>query len=119
MSLCCETYRRSASILLVLALVLIALPSLSNAQTAPQAPTARSADDVPKAEFYIGYQWWNPGGDIPDQNSPPRAFSLPSVAPGFGTSLTWNVSRGLGSMATMVGSGTAFPRRMPSWSGRG
>jgi hypothetical protein len=96
MSRCHETYRRCASVALLLALVLIALPSLLNAQTAP-APKASStsSDDFPKAELFIGYQWWNPGGSIPDQNTPPNAFKLPSVAQGFGTNLAWNFTRSL------------------------
>jgi len=83
MSRCHETYRRCASVALVLAIVLIALPSLLNAQTAPKASSAQSDDAVPKAELFIGYQWLNPGGNIPDQNTPPGAFRLPSVAQGF------------------------------------
>jgi hypothetical protein len=96
MSLCHETYRRCASVALVLAIVLIALPTLLNAQTAPApAPKASSmsSDDFPKAELFIGYQWWNPGGNIPDQNVPPNAFHLPSVAQGFGTNLSWNFTK--------------------------
>ena len=60
MSLCHETYRRCASVALVLALVLIALPALLNAQTAPATKTSSmSSDDFPKAELFVGYQWWN------------------------------------------------------------
>ncbi|MGA8538505.1 MAG: hypothetical protein WB566_03355, partial [Terriglobales bacterium] len=94
MSLCHKTYRRCASVALVLALVLIASPFLLNAQTAPAPkPSTTSSDDFPKAEFFIGYQWWNPGGNIPDQNTPPNAFHLPSVAQGFGTNLAWNFTK--------------------------
>src|SRR5271169_3401856 len=88
MSLCHHTYRRCASFALVLALVLIALPALLNAQTAPN-------DTVPKAEWFIGYQWLNPGGYIPDQNVPPNAVKLPSITPGAGTSLAYNFTRNL------------------------
>src|SRR5580704_15225513 len=94
MSICHETHRRCASVALVLALVLIALPSLLNAQTAPAPkPSNTSSDDFPKAELFIGYQWWNPGGNIPDHNTPPNAFHLPSVAQGFGTNLAWNFTK--------------------------
>jgi hypothetical protein len=95
MSLCHESYRRCASVALVLALVLIASPALLNAQTAP-APKASSSlgDDTPKAEFFIGYQWWNPGGNIPTTGtSMPTAFKLPSVAQGFGTNLAYNFTK--------------------------
>jgi hypothetical protein len=99
MSLCQETYRRCASVALVLAIVLIALPSLVNAQTAPApkaAPVVSSDDAVPKAELFVGYQWLNPGGNIPDvSTSPPTAFKLPSIAQGFGTNLAWNFTRNL------------------------
>jgi hypothetical protein len=100
MSLGHQTYRRCAGLALVLAIVLIALPALLNAQTAPApapapAPKAAnmSSDDFPKAELFIGYQWWNPGGNIPDQNTPPNAFKLPSVVPGFGSNLSWNFTK--------------------------
>jgi hypothetical protein len=96
MSLCHKTYRRCASVALVLAIVLVALPALLNAQTTPApAPKASSmsSDDFPKAEFFIGYQWWNPGGNIPDQNVPPNAFKLPSVAQGFGANVSWNFTK--------------------------
>jgi hypothetical protein len=92
MSLCHETYRRCASVALVLVIVLAALPALLNAQTTPPpAPMPKSSDDTPKAEFFIGYQWLNPGGNIPDQNG--NAFSLPSISQGFGTSLAWNFTK--------------------------
>ena len=98
MSLCRETYRRGASMALVLAVVLIALPSLLNAQTAPKAPTPGSDDDFPKAELFLGYQWLNPGGNIPDQTPPPAgplAFKLPSISQGFGTNLSYNFTKHL------------------------
>jgi outer membrane protein OmpA-like peptidoglycan-associated protein len=98
MSLCYVNFRRCASVALVLAVVLIALPSLLNAQTAPKAPTATS-DDFPKAELFIGYQWLNPGGNIPDQTPPPTGplpFKLPSISQGFGTNLTYNFTKHLG-----------------------
>jgi hypothetical protein len=96
MSLCHETYRRCASVALVLALVLIALPALLNAQTPPApAPAAPSTlgDDVPKAELFIGYQWLNPGGNAPDQSVPPNSVSLPSISQGFGSSVAYNFTK--------------------------
>jgi len=73
----------------VLALVLIALPSLLNAQT------AQSDDAIPKLEWFVGYQWLNPGGNVPDQSTPPLPFKLPSMAKGFGTSLAYNFTKNL------------------------
>ncbi len=98
MSPCRLTYRRCASFAFVLALVLIVLPSLLSAQTAPNAPTARSSDDFPKAELFLGYQWLNPGGNIPDQTPPPTGplpFKLPSISQGFGAGLAYNFTRNL------------------------
>jgi hypothetical protein len=90
MSLCNETYRRCASVALVLAIVLIALPGLLNAQT-----TAQSDDTVPKWEWFIGYQWWNPGGNIPDNSTPPLALHAPSSAKGLGTNVSYNFTKNL------------------------
>jgi outer membrane protein OmpA-like peptidoglycan-associated protein len=93
MSRCHEAYRRCASVALVLALVLIALPSF--AQTAPKASSASSENAVPKVELFVGYQWLNPGGVIPDQSTPPKPFKLPSIAQGFGTNLSYNFTEHL------------------------
>src|ERR1700682_729334 len=89
MSLCHETYRRCASVALVLAIVLIALPGLVNAQT------LRSDDTVPKWEWFIGYQWVNPGGNIPDGSTPPLAVKAPSSARGAGTNVSYNFTKNL------------------------
>src|SRR5256884_539494 len=91
MSRCHETYRRCASVALVLALVLIALPSF--AQTSSKASSASSDDAVPKVEVFVGYQWWNPGGNLPDQNSPPNAVKIPSSETGFGANLSYNFTK--------------------------
>jgi hypothetical protein len=90
-----QTYRRCASVALVLAIVLIALPALLNAQTAPKASTFQSDDGVPKWEWFIGYQWLNPGGNVPDQSTPPVAVKLPSLDRGFGTNLSYNFTKSL------------------------
>src|SRR5260370_38782562 len=94
MSLCHQTYRRCASIALVPALVLFALPTLLNAQIAPKTSPVQSSDDaVPKAELFLGYQWLNPGGNIPDHSVPPNAFKLPSILQGFGTNLSYTLPK--------------------------
>src|SRR3981081_714075 len=110
MSRCHETYRRCASVALVLALVLIALPSMLNAQTAPKAPSASSEDAVPKVELFIGYQWLNPGGNIPDRSTPPKAFKLPSITQGFGTNLSYNFTEHL-ALEGNYGGGWERPAR--------
>jgi hypothetical protein len=86
MSLCSETHRRSASIALVLALVVVLLPSLLTAQD----------ETPPKVELFVGYQWLNPGGSIPrgvDVFGNPLAFKLPSMSKGVGTSLAYNFTK--------------------------
>jgi hypothetical protein len=45
---------------------------------------------VPKAELFVGYQWLNPGGNVPNNDSPPGPFHLPSIAPGIGTNVSYN-----------------------------
>src|SRR5450755_1751033 len=99
MSLCQNTYQRCANLALVLALVLIALSALLNAQAAPapKAPST-SSDDFPKVELFLGYQWLNPGGNIPDHTPPPLgpfAFKLPSISQGVGTNLSYNFTKNL------------------------
>jgi len=95
MLLCHLTCRRCAKNVLLLALVAMVLPSLLNAQDAPprKTSTVQSDDAVPKAELFLGYQWLNPGGNIPDHNVPPNAFKLPSISQGFGTNLSYNFTR--------------------------
>jgi hypothetical protein len=65
------------------------------AQTAPAPKTSSvsSDDSYPKAELFVGYQWLNPGGNIPTPGPNPIAFHLPSIAQGFGTNLSWNFTR--------------------------
>ncbi|MGA9527914.1 MAG: hypothetical protein WBS24_07360 [Terriglobales bacterium] len=91
----CQTYRRWASFLLVLAVILIVAPAVTNAQ-APQstnAPSAQTSDATPKAEIFLGYQWLNPGGNIPDGSTPPQAFKLPSVAQGAAANVAYNFNK--------------------------
>jgi outer membrane protein OmpA-like peptidoglycan-associated protein len=104
MSLCQQTYRRCASVALALSLVLIALPAVLNAQAAPKASTYQSDDGVPKWEWFIGYQWLNPGGNIPDKSTPPLAIKLPSLNTGFGTNLSYNFTRNLALEGNFGGS---------------
>jgi len=96
MSLCQKTYGRCASLALILALVLIASPALLSGQTAPKASTLQSDDAVPKWEWFIGYQWLNPGGNIPDiTQSPPVAAQAKSMSKGIGTNLSYNFTKNL------------------------
>ena len=79
-----ETCRRCAGLALILAVVLVALPAMLNAQ---------SNEATPKAEIFAGYQWLNPGGNIPDGSVPPNAFKLPSIAQGAGASFAYNFTK--------------------------
>jgi hypothetical protein len=75
-----QTYR-SAVFALVIAFVLAALPAMMIAQ---------SSEETPKADLFVGYQWLNPGGNVPDFSVPPNAFHLPAIAQGAASSLSWN-----------------------------
>jgi len=83
MSLGQHSYRKTAAIALFLAVVFIALPAVMVAQD--QKP--------PKVEIFAGYNWLNPGGNIPDGNTPPLAFKLPSIAQGGGAALAYNFTK--------------------------
>lgn len=84
MSLCHQSYRRIAGLLVVLAIFLAVVPVLVFAQE----------ENPPKAELFVGYQWLNPGGNIPNTAfTPPVAFKLPSIPQGVGTSLAWNFTK--------------------------
>jgi len=46
---------------------------------------------VPKVELFTGYQWLNPGGEIPHGTfANPVAFKLPDIPQGVGASLNYN-----------------------------
>ena len=125
MSLYHETYRRCASVALVLALVLIALPSMLNAQTAaPNAQTVQSDDTFPKVEVFLGYQWLNPGGNVPDRTPPPAgplAIKLPSMVDGFGANVAYNFTKNAGvrSQLTVRTGRTASPMSPPAPRAKG
>jgi hypothetical protein len=53
-------------------------------------------ENPPKAEWFVGYQWLNPGGNVPngtDSSGNPLAFKLPSIPQGVGTSLAYNFTK--------------------------
>ena len=79
----CHSYGRRAVFALVLTVVLVALPAIMGAQ---------SNENVPKEELFVGYQWLNPGGNVPVGN-PPVAFKAPSIAPGAGISMAFNINK--------------------------
>src|ERR1700675_48827 len=83
MSICSQACKRSAIVALVLLVVVTLFPSFLSAQDA--AP--------PKVEIFFGYQWLNPGGNVPQSPSNPVAFKLPSSPTGMGTSLSYNFTK--------------------------
>jgi outer membrane protein OmpA-like peptidoglycan-associated protein len=60
---------------------------------------ALSAQETPKSELFIGYQWLNPGGTVPEAFQSPNApvgIKPPSMGKGFGSSYTYNFTKILG-----------------------
>jgi len=95
MSLCLRTRRRSVNVAVVLAVLLLCFPVvLLNAQD----------ETPPKVDWFLGYQWINPGGTVP-AHTPPVGTKLPSQGAGFGTTITYNFNKWLGLSGDM---GTAF-----------
>src|ERR1700704_5865310 len=88
MSLCFHTRRRSTIGALILAVVVLLLPSLLSAQD----------ETPPKADIFIGYQWLNPGGTVP-LGTPPIGTKLPSMPKGFGVTGTYNFDKWWGLSA--------------------
>ena len=59
--------------------------------------TAAAQDDaVPKVELFMGYQWLNPGGDVPVAGQPfnaPISHKFKSIPQGMGASLAYNFTK--------------------------
>jgi hypothetical protein len=83
MSLCSQSCRRSACVALALAVVVVLFPSFLSAQD----------ETPPKVELFVGYQWLNPGGNVPQSPTNPVAFKLPSAPQGVGASLAYNFTK--------------------------
>jgi len=83
MSLCSEL--RKGHLVLGL-LVVLAITLFSSSALA-------QSDSNPKWDLFVGYQWLHPGGTVPapfgDFNNP-TGFTVPDMAPGFGSALTYN-----------------------------
>ena len=61
--------------------------------------SAVAAQETPKSEVFIGYQWLNPGGTVPEAFQPsnaPVGIKPPSMGKGFGASYTYNFTKILG-----------------------
>ncbi len=61
---------------------------------------------VPKVDIFAGYQWLNPGGNVPATST--TAVKLPSLAKGFGTSVTYNFAKNWGLSADFGGNYGSF-----------
>jgi hypothetical protein len=86
MSLCRLTRWRCAAVALVLALMVVALPALLNAQE----------EKPPKFDLFLGYQWLHPGGTIAngtDASGRPIAFKLPDIPQGMGLTGAYNFTK--------------------------
>ena len=87
MSLCHLTRWKRASAALVLAVILVAIPAVLNAQ---------QQDNPPKAEVFVGYQWLNPGGTVPagtDNSGNALPYHLPAASWGLGGSFAYNFTK--------------------------
>jgi outer membrane protein OmpA-like peptidoglycan-associated protein len=75
----------------VLSLSFLLVAGFSSNAAFGQEPT------VPKADIFAGYQWLNPGGNIPA--TPTTSEKLPSLAKGVGASVTYNFAKNFGLSA--------------------
>src|SRR5690242_9264409 len=86
MSLCRHAHRsrvRSSGLLLLLMTGLFALTALAQ------------DSKPPKADVFVGYQWLDPGGDVPIPGNPfnPSVQHLHGIAQGWGGAITYNFNR--------------------------
>ncbi len=98
MSLCQRSYGKAAILTLTPAVLFLALPALLHAQN----------ENPPKAELFLGYQWLNPGGNVPrgtDAQGNALPFNLPSIPQGGGASLAYNFSKFLALEGDFGGNG--------------
>lgn len=68
-------------LLMVLAVSLISSPALAQ------------SDSNPKWDLFVGYQWLQPGGNVPaafGDPANPTAFKVPDMSKGFGSAVTYN-----------------------------
>ena len=96
MSLCHQTYRRCASVALVLAIVLIALPTLLNAQTAPALRPKRRVClrmILRRLNCLLAISGGTRAATFPIKVRRPTLFICPRWSQGFGTNLSWNFTK--------------------------
>ena len=86
MSLCQETRRKRAVGAVLLAILVVALPALLNAQD----------EKPPKFDLFLGYQWMHPGVTVAngvDASGNPIPFKLPDISQGVGASGAYNFTK--------------------------
>ena len=70
-----------------LATILVGMSSLVAAQDKSETP--------PKVDLFIGYQWLNPGGQVPEAGQPPASpvsVTPPGMGKGVGSAVAYNFS---------------------------
>ncbi len=73
------------------------------------APAQQQA--TPRVEIFIGYQWLNPGGNVPapfQSPNSPVAFKLPDMSSGWGAGFTYNFDQHWGLEADYGGNWNKF-----------
>lgn len=100
MSRCHQNYRRFATLGLVIAVVLLFSPAVLNAQD----------ETPPKVDVFVGYQWLNPGGTVPE-GTPALGVKLPSLPAGVAGTVTYNFDKWWGLSGDL---GTSYNRRQTS-----
>ena len=86
MSLCHLTRRKGAAVALLLAMVVVAIPALLNAQE----------EKPPKFDLFLGYQWMHPGDTVAngaDSSGKPIPFKLPDIPQGMGLAGAYNFTK--------------------------
>jgi hypothetical protein len=81
----CRTRGRGLTVVM-LALLLTTLVAVNTAQ----------AQDYPKSDLFVGYQWLNPGATVPSPFQPfnnPIAVKAPSLGNGLGAAYTYNFTK--------------------------
>ena len=82
MSLC--EHRRSVSLLCATVLAALMIPIAVVSSAAQETTT-------PKADVFVGYQWLNPGGNLPVPGAvPPQSAAAPTAPRGFGGAIGYN-----------------------------
>src|SRR3984885_6251490 len=71
----------------LLAMILLGMSSRAAAQNKTETP--------PKVDLFIGYQWLNPGGQVPQAGQPPTSpvsVTPPGMGKGVGSAVAYNFS---------------------------